>query len=346
MEPIALTRACELIHVTDTLENLGESPERMLGQAGLPMWHYSDPDDLIPKHHILTLMDHAARSLGMPNFGLQVGLHTSLSTLGSLGALAESAINVHDVIRTGCELIHLHNSGSRLFMVEAGDDVWLCHRESQLPEVGRHEKEQYVLVRLIDNVRLGAGPSWRPNRICLQTNKAPDREMCDALGHPDISIGQDVTAIAFSRALLAEPLRRNGAVREATASLESRFRQTAPATRPVDAFRQLARTMLQQGEPPRIEIMAEIAGLSVRSLQRKLADYGLSHFQIVDQARYEAATRLLEDTDDRITDIAMDLGYADSAHFTRAFRRWAGVTPREYRRYPLTPGDGQQAALH
>ena len=44
---------------------------------------------------------------------------------------------------------------------------------------------------------------------------------------------------------------------------------------------------------------------------------------------------LLEDSKIRITDIAMDVGYADSAHFTRAFKRWAGVTPREYRGYQL-----------
>ena len=76
--------------------------------------------------------------------------------------------------------------------------------------------------------------------------------------------------------------------------------------------------------------MAEITGLSVRSLQRRLSQHGLSHSQIVDQARYQAATRLLEASESRITDIGFELGYADSAHFSRAFKRWAGVTPREY----------------
>ena len=79
--------------------------------------------------------------------------------------------------------------------------------------------------------------------------------------------------------------------------------------------------------------MAEVAGLSVRALQRRLAQHGLTHFEIVDQARYQAATNLLADPDVRITEIALDLGYANANHFTRAFKRWAGVTPSEYRKH-------------
>ncbi len=59
--------------------------------------------------------------------------------------------------------------------------------------------------------------------------------------------------------------------------------------------------------------------------------------EIVDQARFQAATRLLADAEIRITDIGMALGYADSAHFSRAFKRWAGVTPREYRNHQIIP---------
>ena len=64
MEPIALTRASQFIHATNTLERLGQSLEGMLAQANLPMWHFSDPDDLVPTQHIHRLMEQAARSLG------------------------------------------------------------------------------------------------------------------------------------------------------------------------------------------------------------------------------------------------------------------------------------------
>jgi AraC-like DNA-binding protein len=332
MEPVALKRASELIQVTDLLERLGMSPERTLRQAKLPMWHYCDPDDPIPAHHISVLMGQAARSLGNPAFGVLVGADSSLATMGSFGRLVASALSTYHALETGCRLIRQHCSDARHWLIEIGDEVWYCGKRAGPPEAGRRQMEQYVLMRMIDHVRLTAGPSWRPAKVFLQTREVPEPELREALDDPEIRIGQDFTGIAFPCALLAQPLQRRGTPAWDKQEKESRLRHTAPISSFVDSLRQLAGTLLKEG-PPQVETMAEIAGLSVRSLQRHLAKNGLSHSQLVDQARYQAATRLLEDADIRITDIAMELSYTDSANFTRAFKRWAGVTPREYRRH-------------
>ncbi len=330
MEPIALTRASQLIHVTDTLERIGVSVEGMLENLGLPTWHYCDPDDLIPTRHIYTLLGGAARSLGNRVFGLQVGLENSIATLGSYGQVIANSPTVKHVLEASCRLIHLHTSDGRIWLIPGRDEVWLCRSQFRGPKFGRTQVEQYVLTRLIDYVRLGAGPSWQPAKLRLQTQTAPDRELRDTLGDPEIRIGQQFTAIAVPNGLLAQPLRRR-THGEAKRAMEARLRDTAPATSFCGSLHQVTAALLKQQGPPRLETMAEITGLSVRSLQRRLAKCGLTHIQIVDKTRYRAAARLLGDPGNRITDIGLDLGYADSAHFSRAFRRWAGVSPREYR---------------
>jgi len=82
---------------------------------------------------------------------------------------------------------------------------------------------------------------------------------------------------------------------------------------------------------PRIETIAEMAGVQVRTLQRRLRAEGLSFKKLVDEARFLETMDLVGDQDVTFTEIAHHLGYTDQAHFTRAFRRWAGVTPSRYR---------------
>jgi len=69
--------------------------------------------------------------------------------------------------------------------------------------------------------------------------------------------------------------------------------------------------------------------------QRRLASEGLTFSHLVDEVRLKMAVPQLRDPGIRLTDIAFGLGYSDHAHFTRAFGRWAGVSPSEYRAHQL-----------
>ncbi len=93
-----------------------------------------------------------------------------------------------------------------------------------------------------------------------------------ALGDPEIHIGRNSTAFALPRQLLAQPLRGSGRAPGKNAELhEERLRSTAPATNLPGALRQVAGTLMKEGTPPRVETIAEITGLTARSLQRRLS---------------------------------------------------------------------------
>jgi AraC-like DNA-binding protein len=71
---------------------------------------------------------------------------------------------------------------------------------------------------------------------------------------------------------------------------------------------------------------------SVRTLQRQLRGTGQTYAGILQQARCQAAEQMLTESALKISDVARALGYSDPGHFARAFRRWTGLTPREFRR--------------
>jgi AraC-like DNA-binding protein len=85
-------------------------------------------------------------------------------------------------------------------------------------------------------------------------------------------------------------------------------------------------------EALRLEIVSEICGLTTRTLQRKPAESGASFRSVLDKLRFAHAVQRLDDDRAKLIDIAFELGFSDPAHFTRAFRRWTGVSPREFRR--------------
>jgi len=85
------------------------------------------------------------------------------------------------------------------------------------------------------------------------------------------------------------------------------------------------------GELPKLEDIASQAALSSRQLQNKLKDEGTNYRQLLEQTRKEMAVRYLSDRDLNFFDIAFVLGYSDQSAFHNAFKRWTGMTPREFR---------------
>jgi AraC-like DNA-binding protein len=98
----------------------------------------------------------------------------------------------------------------------------------------------------------------------------------------------------------------------------------------LDRVKDAVAGMLAQ-RPPDIHLIARQLHLSQRTLQRRLRGAGVTYGGLVAEVRRQAAERLLQDQRRKIADVARALGYSDPAHFTRAFVRWTGISPRGFR---------------
>lgn len=101
----------------------------------------------------------------------------------------------------------------------------------------------------------------------------------------------------------------------------------------------LAIAELSRTRRPTIDKVAEVLGVSVRSLQRRLNEDGHTFSELVEAVRFDRACRLLKGPRMRVTDVAAALGYADHSSFSRAFMRWSGMPPRAYRHHQRSAGD-------
>ena len=89
-----------------------------------------------------------------------------------------------------------------------------------------------------------------------------------------------------------------------------------------------------------IDQAAALAGMSLRSFQRRLKDQGETFTELLDAARADVAKQLLQCTDRSLGQIAAELGYSKATNFARAFKRWTGKTPDQFRRDTSRANEG------
>ena len=96
-------------------------------------------------------------------------------------------------------------------------------------------------------------------------------------------------------------------------------------------IRELLRAYVFEGDLT-VDRIAVLCNMSKRSLQRRLMEHGTCYSEILNELKYQVASEMLRRGDASITEVSLALGYANGTHFSRAFRRFAGISPRDYRR--------------
>jgi AraC-like DNA-binding protein len=352
MKPVPLIRAGVLAPLFEFLERSGAPPDAEIEVARSRLRH---PLSLIPLTVGGAIWEAATRATGWDDLGLRVGAAAHLEEVGTLGALVREAPTVGAAVETAVRRAAHFNSGERFWVTRHADDVCLHHRFSPALRGGRRQCSEFVLMLWIGLIRLGADAEWRPTEIHVEGAAPRHLDALAALAQGRVRFERPDMALAFPRSVLALALPAVPAARSAARDAEH---AAASASFPEPDFagsaRQAVASLLQLGSPD-IAAAARAAGTSVRSLQRHLAEAHLSFVQLLEEARCDAARRMLRDPSTKIIEISAELGYTDSANFTRAFRRWTGLSPRAYRRSVvgreltheighLRPGAGRELA--
>ncbi|WP_420590706.1 helix-turn-helix domain-containing protein [Bacterioplanoides sp.] len=146
-------------------------------------------------------------------------------------------------------------------------------------------------------------------------------------------------AIRFPRSALEQPLKSPNTAMHAL--YMEQLKQQAESTRDHESFSLRTRRTIEQFARQGIffsrEQLAQEMAVSVRTLNRKLKEDGLSFQPLLDQARFNIARRLLIDTQKTTKQIAFECGIQNPAVFCRAFKKWSGKTPGEFRDNSTSP---------
>lgn len=308
------------------------------------------PARLQHTHRFLTLAEtralvvRAQALLPHPALGLALGLATETSLHGPLGAAVTSAATVSMALDV------LERFGAvRQRLVTLAIEQWAEHREITLhfqERIPLGDMRVYLLSNIagaIQHLLTSALGQRLPSGFSVSWPfPCPHAEAAELYreAFPESIWDAEELVMRFPMALLAEPLlasdlRAHGrAVQECRH--ESRFLDMGSTE-----IRLRARLAESQGGFPKLKDVAAEWDVSPRTLIRWLNDDDTSFQRVLDETRAEVACLLLDQTTQSINEIAEALGFADASNFSRTFRRWQGLSPREYRQRRTS---AQQAA--
>ena len=331
MKSIPLTRGRHAGNFVIALEQHGVPVEHHLSRANLPFALMESPgsDDIIPAVSMLDFAERAAKDSGILDLGVRAGA-VPISNYGVFGARVIQAPTLYGAIQTFCDEVCGECSEADYYLSHDGSRAWFCHGPVGNPVLLQHEL--YVLMIMTQVIQLALGDDWLPKQVQLQSSDETSLTCNELMLSTNIEFGAPITAIEVPLKSLAETLEPASGDKPITSNTESGLTTWGRlSTDPVIALQELISQSIRQSKQPTIDLAAEITGLSSRTLQRYLASKATSFSKLVDQVRFNLAISLLNDASTSITAISYELGYSNVAHFSRAFRRMTGISPRAYR---------------
>lgn len=286
---------------------------------------------------LITFVDALADRLGDAHLGLSVALATPRGAYGVGEFMIRTAPTLRDACHNFARFSALLSPEHHFFFEEDAAGASVQQRSAfGRGASGRHQNEYAVAMFALTLRGMLAEPRFTQASF-INPAPADTARLRDFFGAP-LAFDRDTNGLSFDRALLAAPILGGDPAlasyleAHALAALKDRP-QTADLA---DRVRAAIRDALKEGEPT-LERLAVRLRLSGRTLQRRLADANTSFQNLLDDVRLGLARTYLTDERLDISEIAYLLGYSELRAFDRAFRRWVGVSPGEYRQRRPTP---------
>ncbi len=329
--PVLISGA--LLGSRELITELGGKPAELARRAKLPVRVFDEPDIFVPAASIVDFLELAAQAVNCPTFAFE---HARRLPLGSRGLdirgqgwmFMRAARNVREALHDFVGIYGLYTDAGTLRMQTQRGDLWLNY--TFLP-VGRWGEEQIVhltLARMCLFIRESLSQAWQPVAVELRA-QPKDPAPYFAFFGPNVEFGQARDAFLIDHEALTAPLpARDTDIAVSRADRTGRNLDGSALAADVKA---VLGTLLRHDDCS-IEVVSGVLGLSVRTLQRRLAEGGTNFHEQIDSVRADLAWRHVTRTALSFARISDLVGYDGQAAFSRAFRRWHGMTPRDARR--------------
>jgi AraC-like DNA-binding protein len=322
--------------LTDAVRNTGHDPHALLEQYELDPARLGEAGARLSIPRYMRLGHAAIQLTGMPGLGLNMGQSSRLSQAGLAGITAAQAPNVREAARTLIRFEALYGAnyrGQSSFDEDSGG-AWLrFYSISPYNDYNRFVVDS-ILAGWLHQLSTVAASPLLAEKIDIEFDAPVYATDYAKLCEQPVSFGAAANQLRLNQRSLGlrNPDHVPSTWRHLLQLCEKELEQLTRTRSLRERITQLLGPLLNGGREPDLEEVAARLKLPTWTLRRRLADEGTRFRAILNDTRRDLAMTYIRDTELAFGEIAYLLGFASAEAFQRAFKRWNGETPGEFRR--------------
>ncbi len=309
---------------------LGRNPVALMKSEGFVPAQFNGADLFVSYSKLAELLERTALECQQPLFGLLLTQHQPLEALGPLPLFAAQAETIGEALNKVSSALYLQASGVHVRQIPVGDNTQVLMDFDISTPLGITQMKLLSLGHLCNFVAEITGLS-RYNFDISISAPAPYQQDYRQSDYRQVHFDQHFCGITLSTRLLTQQNRQYASAISSSIKRHVDFLRDQFPSSLEEQVRQVANALLANGDCS-LELVASSLDLHPRMLQLKLKERGVSYTQIMREIRQTLAEDHLRRKSMSVTDLALNLGYADASVFSSKFKQWTGLSPKQWQK--------------
>ncbi len=304
---------------------------KLASELGVSETLLTEEDQRLPLSLYQKIWQLALDKSQIPDLGLRIAQEEGIEDLGLVAHVVYNSTTIGEGVKQYVRLFSVVNEAFELEFEEH-------NKQGQLKFINKYPNfynisdMERTLAIAVNRTTKATGISNMVYEVHFQHSKPSYAKKYQELFNCKVLFDQPCCEIVFDLRMLAlKPKRRNPHMRTATLNYANQIMSRLFKRSISHKVKRLIEKNISDGSFD-AEQASNLLNMSRQTLYRKLKNDGASYSELVDQVRQDKAFYMLKQAQMPLTVIAYDLGFSELSAFTRAFKRWTGKNPAEYRK--------------
>jgi AraC-like DNA-binding protein len=303
----------------------------LLEAAGVRKDIFDDRENLIPYPAFGRLLLECERRSACEHIALLIAQQTRLADFGLAGQIGLCAETAGEGLLRVVDHFNLNSNASTVSLITSGNFARFVYAIAEHGMTSTRQLQLGAMVIAYNLLRDLFGSAWLPAVITVASRPLANPRPVRKFFHAPLRFDSDESALIFETRWLDQRLPPVDPLVRQQVEAEVRAQRAAILADLPATVRRLLRKQLIIGDCS-MDKVAAMLRIHRRTLDRHLLEHGVRYGELLESVKADVARQLLRDTDLQVQRIAEALHFSSAANFATAFRRWAAMTPSEYRR--------------